>query len=105
MPPKNEKIIMALDNIESGPPAACLLSDAYQTGELETVKKLCRWVNEIMVVATNTGVIHANPLSGIGKAFSLPKAVKFPSLARRSEKEATHFPGLSIFGCTGCAYE
>ncbi len=49
--------------------------------KLETVKKLCRWVNEIMVYALNTGMIHANPLAGIGKAFNAPKVVNLPTLA------------------------
>lgn len=48
--------------------------------KLETVKKICRWVNEIMVYAVNTGVIHANPLAGIGKAFSAPKVTNLPTL-------------------------
>ena len=38
-------------------------------GKLKTVKKLCRWINEIILYAINTGLIHANPLSNIGKAF------------------------------------
>lgn len=49
-------------------------------GKLETVKKLCRWINEIMVYAVNTGVNHSNPLAGIGKAFNAPKAVNLPTL-------------------------
>jgi integrase len=48
--------------------------------KLETVKKVCRWVNEVMVYAVNAGLIHANPLSGIGKAFSAPKVVNLPTL-------------------------
>lgn len=48
--------------------------------KLETVKKVCRWINEIMVYAVNTGVIHANPLSGIGKAFNAPKVTNLPTL-------------------------
>lgn len=48
--------------------------------KLETVKKICRWVNEIMVYAVNTGVTHANPLAGIGKAFSAPKVTNLPTL-------------------------
>ncbi|HDZ07511.1 integrase domain-containing protein [Pseudohongiella sp.] len=48
--------------------------------KLETVKKICRWVNEIMVYAVNTGVAHANPLAGIGKAFSAPKVTNLPTL-------------------------
>lgn len=48
--------------------------------KLETVKKICRWVNEIMVYAVNTGVAQANPLAGIGKAFSAPKVTNLPTL-------------------------
>lgn len=48
--------------------------------KLETVKKLCRWINEIMVFAVNTGVSNTNPLAGIGKAFNAPKAVNLPTL-------------------------
>lgn len=33
-------------------------------GVLETVKRLCQRLNEIMTYAVNTGLIHANPLSG-----------------------------------------
>lgn len=49
-------------------------------GKLETVKKLCRWINEIMVYAVNTGVNQSNPLAGIGKAFNSPKVVNLPTL-------------------------
>lgn len=48
--------------------------------KLETVKKLCRWINEVMVYAVNAGLIHANPLAGIGKAFNAPKVVNLPTL-------------------------
>ena len=33
-----------------------------------------------MVYAVNTGLIHANPLTGIRKAFNSPKAVNLPTL-------------------------
>jgi len=42
-------------------------------GNLETVKRLCQRINEIMVFAVNTGLIDQNCLAGIGKAFSAPK--------------------------------
>ena len=48
--------------------------------KLETVKKVCRWMNEIMVYAVNTGVVQANPLAGIGKAFSAPRVTNLPTL-------------------------
>lgn len=57
-----------------------VITPLADNGKLETVKKLCRWVNEIMVFAANTGVIYSNPLAGIGKAFNAPKAVNLPTL-------------------------
>jgi len=57
-----------------------IISPIAKAGKLETVKKLCRWVNEIMVYAVNTGVIHANPLSGISKAFNSPQVTNLPTL-------------------------
>ncbi|MDX1490331.1 MAG: integrase domain-containing protein [Pseudohongiellaceae bacterium] len=59
-------------------------------GKLETVKRLCRWINEIMVYSVNTGLLHSNPLSGIGKAFSAPKVVNLPTL------EPERLPDLMI---------
>lgn len=46
----------------------------------ETVKKLCRWINQVMEYAVNTGYIHANPLSGIGKTFKAPTVTNMPSI-------------------------
>lgn len=48
--------------------------------KLETVKKLCGWLNEIMMHAVNTGVAQTNPLTGIRKAFSAPKVTNLPTL-------------------------
>jgi len=39
---------------------------------LETAKRLCQRINEVMVFAQNTGLIHQNPLVGINKAFETP---------------------------------
>lgn len=47
---------------------------------LETVRKLCRWINEIMTFAVNTGLVHANPLSGVSKAFKAPKVENRPTI-------------------------
>ena len=48
--------------------------------KLETVKKICRWLNEIMTYAVNSGILYSNPLSGIGKAFNAPKSENLPTL-------------------------
>ena len=49
-------------------------------GSLETVRRLCQRMNEIMIYANNTGVIHANPLSGIIHAFEAPKKQHLPTI-------------------------
>jgi len=49
-------------------------------GSLETVKRLCQRLNEIMVYSVNSGLIPANPLSGIGKAFQIPSKQHLPTL-------------------------
>lgn len=41
-------------------------------GSLETVKRLCQRLNEIMIFAVNTGILMANPLAGMSKAFQAP---------------------------------
>jgi integrase len=49
-------------------------------GNLETIKRLCQRLNEIMVYAVNTGLIVNNPLSGISKAFQPPTKQHLPTL-------------------------
>lgn len=49
-------------------------------GALETVRRLVQRINEIMIYAVNTGLIDANPASGIGMAFEKPKKLHMPTL-------------------------
>lgn len=49
-------------------------------GALETVRRLVQRINEIMIYAVNTGLIDANPASGIGMAFEKPKRQHMPTL-------------------------
>lgn len=49
-------------------------------GALETVRRLVQRTNEIMIYAVNTGLIDANPASGIGMAFEKPKKQNMPTL-------------------------
>ncbi|MCU8603846.1 integrase domain-containing protein [Klebsiella pneumoniae] len=49
-------------------------------GALETVRRLVQRINEIMVYAVNTGLIDANPASGVGMAFEKPKKQNMPTL-------------------------
>jgi len=47
---------------------------------LETVKRLCQRINEVMVFAVNTGLIHHNTLAGINKAFETPAKRNMPTI-------------------------
>lgn len=58
--------ITALKTIDTIKPIAA-------KGNLETVKRLCQRLNEIMIFAVNTGLITANPLAGSIKPFKRPK--------------------------------
>jgi integrase len=50
-------------------------------GSLETVKRLSQRLNEVMNYAVNTGLIQANPLTGIKAAFKKPVKQHMPTLA------------------------
>lgn len=49
-------------------------------GSLETVKRLCQRLNEIMLYSVNIGLLTANPLTGISKAFQHPVKQHLPTL-------------------------
>ncbi|MGC0906458.1 integrase [Pantoea agglomerans] len=49
-------------------------------GTLETVRRLCQRINEVMVYAQNTGLIDAVPSVNIGKAFEKPQKKNMPSI-------------------------
>jgi len=49
-------------------------------GSLETIKRLCQRLNEVMVYAVNSGIVTSNPLAGISKAFQHPKKQHLPTL-------------------------
>lgn len=65
--------ITAIKAIETIKPVAA-------KGSLETVKRLCQRLNEIMIHAVNAGIIETNPLAGIGKAFKNPTKQHLPTL-------------------------
>lgn len=49
-------------------------------GALETVRRLCQRINEVMIYAQNTGLIEAVPSVNIGKAFEKPQKKNMPSI-------------------------
>ncbi|PSW02556.1 integrase domain-containing protein [Photobacterium lipolyticum] len=57
----------------AAPKAIEVIRPIAAKGSLETVKRLCQRMNEIMIYAVNTGLIESNPLAGIKKAFEAPK--------------------------------
>jgi hypothetical protein len=63
-------------------------------GSLETVKRLCQRLNEIMVHAVNAGLIENNPLAGISKAFQHPTKQHLPTL--KPEELPTLLHTLSV---------
>lgn len=60
-------------------------------GSLETVKRLCQRFNEVMIYATNTGLINANPLAGIGKAFQYTDEGEILTVYRTSRFDCKHY--------------
>ena len=57
-----------------------LLRPIEAKGSLETVKRLSQRLNEIMTYGVNSGLIFANPLSGIRAVFKKPKKQNMASL-------------------------
>lgn len=49
-------------------------------GALETVKRQCQRINEIMVYAVNIGLISVNPLAGIKESFLVPQKKNQPTI-------------------------
>ncbi|WP_373937683.1 integrase domain-containing protein [Vibrio kanaloae] len=57
----------------TAPMAIELLRPIEAKGNLETIKRLCQRMNEIMGYAVNSGIIHANPLTNIKAVFQKPE--------------------------------
>ncbi|MBE5214462.1 tyrosine-type recombinase/integrase [Pectobacterium sp. A535-S3-A17] len=77
-------VLPAIENIPVQEIKARTLIQALEPikarGALETVRRLVQRINEIMVYAVNTGLIDANPASGIGMAFERPKKQHMPTI-------------------------
>lgn len=64
----------------TAPEVITILEPIAAKGALETVRRLCQRINEVMTFAVNTGVILHNPLHGIKAAFEQPKKKNLPAL-------------------------
>ncbi|WP_087018756.1 integrase domain-containing protein [Thaumasiovibrio subtropicus] len=49
-------------------------------GSLETLRRLCQRLNDIMTYAVNCGAIHSNTLQGIKAAFLKPRKKNMPTI-------------------------
>ncbi|MDT0602548.1 integrase domain-containing protein [Thalassotalea castellviae] len=68
----------------TAPVVIAVLKKVAKEGNLETVRRLAQRLNEVMTFAVNTGLIHANSLSGIRAAFEKP-AVKHMATIKPEE--------------------
>ncbi|WP_138738798.1 integrase domain-containing protein [Pseudomonas sp. FSL W7-0098] len=90
----------------SAPQVINLLRPLETKGSLETVKRLSQRLNEIMTYGVNSGVIHANPLSGIRSVFKKPKKKNMAALAPDELKELmVAIANASIKRTTRCLIE
>lgn len=56
------------------------LKPLSEKGSLESVKRVCQRLNEIMTFSVNTGLIEFNCLTGVRHAFRPPKATHMPTI-------------------------
>ncbi len=64
----------------TAPLAIEALKPVAAKGSLETVRRVCQRLNEMMTWAVNTGVVQHNPLAGISKAFHAPGKRNLPTI-------------------------
>ena len=57
-----------------------ILQPVANKGSLETVKRLCRIINEVMRLAIASGIIEINYLSDVTKLFPAPKKTNMPTI-------------------------
>lgn len=90
----------------TAPKVITLLRPLETKGSLETVKRLTQRLNEIMTYGVNSGLIHANPLSGIRSVFKKPKKTNMAALAPDELRELmVTIANASIKRTTRCLIE
>lgn len=83
-----------------------LLRPLETKGSLETVKRLTQRLNEIMTYGVNSGLLHANPLTGIRSVFKRPRKKNMAALAPDELKELmVAIANASIKRVTRCLIE
>ncbi len=90
----------------SAPMVIKLLRPIEAKGSLETVKRLSQRLNEIMTYGVNSGLIFANPLSGIRAVFKKPKKQNMAALRPEELSELMmELANASIKRTTRCLIE
>lgn len=75
-------------------------------GSLETVKRVCQRINEVMFYAVNGGLIDSNPLAQISNMFESPKKEHLPTLEPQELPELMRsIANASIKRTTRCLIE
>ncbi|KTC40620.1 integrase [Pseudomonas sp. ABAC21] len=83
-----------------------LLRPIEAKGSLETVKRLSQRLNEIMTYGVNSGLIFANPLSGIRAVFKKPRKQNMAALLPEELPELmVEIANASIKRTTRCLIE
>jgi hypothetical protein len=90
----------------TAPMVIALLRPIEAKGSLETVKRLSQRLNEIMTYGVNSGLIFANPLSGIRAVFKKPKKENMAALPPEELPELMlEIANASIKRTTRCLIE
>jgi integrase len=90
----------------SAPMVIKILRTIEAKGSLETVKRLSQRLNEIMAYGVNSGMIFANPLSGIRAVFKKPKKENMVALPPEELPELMlEIANASIKRTTRCLIE
>lgn len=83
-----------------------ILSPIASKGSLETVKRLCRSINEVMRLAVASGYIEVNYLADITKLFSAPKKQSMATIKPERLPELMQaLASASIMKSTRCLVE
>lgn len=83
-----------------------ILTPVASKGSLETVKRLCRNINEVMRLAVASGLIEVNYLADITKLFGPPKKTNMPTISpERLPELMKALSSASIMKVTRCLVE
>lgn len=83
-----------------------ILTPVASKGSLETVKRLCRNINEVMRLAVASGLIEVNYLADVTKLFAPPKKTNMPTISPERLPELMRALSLaSIMKVTRCLVE